>query len=191
VCVVRSRPPWSQVARKLTSPFPPHSNFFFPRPPRGFPKSIVRPTKTTSWSRLHLVRNSWFGGKKCCWRPDQHDCNGNGNSERNLPLGWPPKMMEGKFLLYTVEKHHGERVIVLGQVHLHAPLDESPCHPLDPGAICWKRCLECQSNTIVLQFWWCKSEATRLSCKILNSIQDQKTITFTSVTMQHVFFREL
>ncbi len=53
-CVVRSRPPWSQVAHKLTSPFPslPIPNF---HPPRGFPKSIVRPTKTRS--RLHIVRN--------------------------------------------------------------------------------------------------------------------------------------
>jgi hypothetical protein len=56
-CVVRSRPPWSQVARKLTfpSPFPPHSNF---STPWGFPKSIVHPTKTTSRSRLYIVRNS-------------------------------------------------------------------------------------------------------------------------------------
>jgi hypothetical protein len=67
-CVVRSRPPWSQVARKLTShsPFPPHSlpiPFPFPPPsnfpsPRGFPKSTAHPTKTTSRSRLHIVRNT-------------------------------------------------------------------------------------------------------------------------------------
>ncbi len=55
-CVVRSCPPWSQVARKLTSlsPFPPHSDF---PTPWGFPKSIVRLTKTTSRSRLCIVRN--------------------------------------------------------------------------------------------------------------------------------------
>jgi hypothetical protein len=47
------RPPWSQVACKLTSPSPfsPHS--LFP-PPNGFPNSIVRPSKTTSRHRLHL-----------------------------------------------------------------------------------------------------------------------------------------
>jgi hypothetical protein len=62
-CVVRSRPPWSQVACKLTSPspFPPH---FLPilisQPPRGFPKSIVRPSKTTSRSRLHIVWNMYM-----------------------------------------------------------------------------------------------------------------------------------
>jgi hypothetical protein len=55
-CVVRSRPPWSQVAHKLTSPFhslaiPSHSNF--PNP-RGFPKSTAHPTKTTSQSWLHI-----------------------------------------------------------------------------------------------------------------------------------------
>jgi hypothetical protein len=61
-CVVQSRPPWSQVARKLTSPspFPPH---FLPipisRPPQGFPRSIVHPTKMTSRSRLHIVRNRY------------------------------------------------------------------------------------------------------------------------------------
>jgi hypothetical protein len=30
-----------------------------------------------------------------------------------------------------------------------------------------------------------------LCCKTSNSVQDQKNITFTSVTMQHVFFIEL
>ncbi len=51
------RPPWSQVACKLTSlsPFPPHSNF---PTPHGLPKSIVRPSKTTSRHRLHIVRNT-------------------------------------------------------------------------------------------------------------------------------------
>ncbi len=48
---MRSRPPWSQVAHKLTSPspFPPHSKF---PTPRGFPEWFVRLTKTTSRSRL-------------------------------------------------------------------------------------------------------------------------------------------
>jgi hypothetical protein len=58
-CVVRSHPPWSQVACKLTSPSPtlpiPNSHS-----PQGFPKLIVRPTKTTSRSRLHIVRNSHY-----------------------------------------------------------------------------------------------------------------------------------
>ncbi len=38
-CVVRSRPPWSQVARELASPspFPPHSNFL------GFPQINCAP----------------------------------------------------------------------------------------------------------------------------------------------------
>jgi hypothetical protein len=61
---VRSRPPWSQVARKLTShsPFPPHSNF---PTPWGFPKSTAHPTMTTSRSSLHIVRNSydWYTDK--------------------------------------------------------------------------------------------------------------------------------
>jgi hypothetical protein len=54
--VLRSRPPWSQVARKLTSPspFPHHSKF---PSPQGIPDLIARPTKTTSRSRLHIVRN--------------------------------------------------------------------------------------------------------------------------------------
>ncbi len=49
--VMRSCPPWPQVARKLTSPssFPPHSKF---PTPQGFPEPIVRLTKTTSQSRL-------------------------------------------------------------------------------------------------------------------------------------------
>jgi hypothetical protein len=51
------RPPWSQVACKLTSPspFPPRSNF---PTPQGFPKSIVGPSKTTSRHRLHIARNT-------------------------------------------------------------------------------------------------------------------------------------
>jgi hypothetical protein len=55
--VVRSRPPWPQVARKLTSPspFPPHSNFLTSR---GFPKSILRLPEMTSRSRLYTVRNN-------------------------------------------------------------------------------------------------------------------------------------
>ncbi len=57
--VVRSRPPWSQVARKLTSPspFPPHSKF---PSPQGIPSLIVRPIKMTSRSWLHIVRNNYF-----------------------------------------------------------------------------------------------------------------------------------
>ncbi len=56
---MQSRPPWSQVARKLTSPspFPPHSKF---SSPQGITSLIVRLTKTTSRSRLHIVRNKKF-----------------------------------------------------------------------------------------------------------------------------------
>ncbi len=45
--MIRSRPPWPQVTRKLTSPFPslPHSKF---PTPRGFPELNMRLTKTTS-----------------------------------------------------------------------------------------------------------------------------------------------
>ncbi len=49
------RPPWSQVAGKLTSPSP----FPFPAP-NGSPNSIVRPPKTTSRHQLHLVRKNTF-----------------------------------------------------------------------------------------------------------------------------------
>jgi hypothetical protein len=45
-------PPWSQVACKLTSSSP----FQFPAP-HGFPKSVVRPSKTSSRHWLHIVRN--------------------------------------------------------------------------------------------------------------------------------------
>ncbi len=57
------RPPWSQVACKLTSPSP----FHFPAP-NGSPNSIVRPFKTTSRHRLHIVRNSKvpFGSATYC-----------------------------------------------------------------------------------------------------------------------------
>ncbi len=54
--VVLSCPPWSQVARKLTSPSPFLSLSKFPSP-QGIPSLIVRPIKTTSRSRLHIVRN--------------------------------------------------------------------------------------------------------------------------------------
>jgi hypothetical protein len=56
-CVVWSCKPWSQVACKLTSssPFPPHSKF---PSPQGIPSLNVRPTKTTSRSQLHIVRNN-------------------------------------------------------------------------------------------------------------------------------------
>jgi hypothetical protein len=55
----------------------------------------------------------------------------NCNSERNLPLAWPPKMLKEKFKLYTVEEHHGEQISVLGQIHRHAPVDEHPYHSQD------------------------------------------------------------
>ncbi len=45
------------VSLPIPSPFPPHSNF---PTPRGVPKSIVRPTKTTSRTRLHIVRNIYI-----------------------------------------------------------------------------------------------------------------------------------
>jgi hypothetical protein len=34
--------------------------------------------------------------------------------KKNVPLSWLPKMLKEKFKLYTVERHHGERVSVLG-----------------------------------------------------------------------------
>ncbi len=55
LAVIGSRPPRSQVTRKLTSPFlnpspfPPHSKF-------PVPKLIVRLTTTTSWYQLLLSR---------------------------------------------------------------------------------------------------------------------------------------
>jgi hypothetical protein len=59
-CVVRSRPPWPQVARKLTSPSsnPPQS---LPIPNSQHPRLIVRLTKTTSRLQLHRVQNSIRG----------------------------------------------------------------------------------------------------------------------------------
>ncbi len=53
-----SRPPWPQVTCKLTFPFPspPHS---FPIPNSQHPRLIVRLTKTTLWSRLLMVRNTY------------------------------------------------------------------------------------------------------------------------------------
>jgi hypothetical protein len=64
-CVVLSCPPWSQVTCKLTSPSP-----SLPIPNSHHPRSIVRPTKTTSRSRLHMVRNnnypSILGGEIAC-----------------------------------------------------------------------------------------------------------------------------
>jgi hypothetical protein len=57
------RPPCSQVACKLTSPypFPPHSNF---PSPQGFPKSVERPSKTTSLFPTRLLTSEdeckWF-----------------------------------------------------------------------------------------------------------------------------------
>jgi hypothetical protein len=60
--VIGSRPPWSQVARKLISPFPslPHSlpipPLFRIPDPLGFPELNMRLTKTTSWIWL-----AWSG----------------------------------------------------------------------------------------------------------------------------------
>ncbi len=61
--VMRSRPPWPQVALKLTSPSPspPHS---LPIPNSQHPRSIVRLTKATSRSRLLMVRNNTVCLKK-------------------------------------------------------------------------------------------------------------------------------
>ncbi len=99
-CVVRSRPPWSQVARKLTSPstFPPHSNF---PTPQGFRKSIVRPTKMTSRSRLHIVRNSmdmdiemqhWHGDATWIWR-----CSMDTNADIKWAWTWTDMDMDRNF----------------------------------------------------------------------------------------------
>ncbi len=55
--VIQSRPPWPQVTRKLTSPFP-SPPYSLPIPNSQHPRLIVRLTKTTSWSRLLMVRNS-------------------------------------------------------------------------------------------------------------------------------------
>ncbi len=59
--VMRSCPPWSPVACKLTSPFsfPPHP---FPIPNSQHPGSTVRFTETTLRFRLLLVRNRSFQG---------------------------------------------------------------------------------------------------------------------------------
>jgi hypothetical protein len=56
-CVVRSCPPCSQAARKLTSPSPFLPLSKFPSS-QGIPSLIVRPIKTTSRSRLHIVWNT-------------------------------------------------------------------------------------------------------------------------------------
>ncbi len=53
--MMRPCPPWSQVARKLTSPFSSHP---LPIPNSRHPRSTVRFTKTTLGSRLLLVRNT-------------------------------------------------------------------------------------------------------------------------------------
>jgi hypothetical protein len=63
--VIGSRPPWSQVARKLISPFPspPHSKF---PTPWGSPELNMRLTRTTSRIRLTRsgtnihIRNCYF-----------------------------------------------------------------------------------------------------------------------------------
>ncbi len=61
LAVIGSRPPWSQVARKLISPFPspPHSlpipSTFQNPDPLGFPELNMLLTKTTS--RIWLTRS--------------------------------------------------------------------------------------------------------------------------------------
>ncbi len=52
--VIGSRPPWSQVARKLISPFPspPHSSPFQNHDPLGFSQLNVHITRTTSQNWL-------------------------------------------------------------------------------------------------------------------------------------------
>jgi hypothetical protein len=62
LAVIGSRPPWSQVARKLISPFPspPHSKI---QTPWGFPELNMRLTKTTSqiWlTESRTVLNVWM-----------------------------------------------------------------------------------------------------------------------------------
>ncbi len=57
LCVIGSRPPWSQVTRKLTSPFS-TPQYSLPIPHSQYPRLIVRLTTTTSWSRLLMVRNT-------------------------------------------------------------------------------------------------------------------------------------
>jgi hypothetical protein len=80
LAVIGSRPPWSQVTRKLTSPFlnpstfPPHSKFPVPR-------LIVSLTTTTSWSRLLLSGTNTITNVKIveswlhpCWPSSQSGC---------------------------------------------------------------------------------------------------------------------
>jgi hypothetical protein len=54
---------WTDLPLPIPTPFPPHSNF----PTPGFFGSIVRPTKTTSRSGLHTVRNRYIAhnGQSC------------------------------------------------------------------------------------------------------------------------------
>ncbi len=75
-------------------------------------------------------------------------------------------MLKEKYLLYTVVKHHGEQVSLLGKIHCNAPLDEHPCHPLDQELsverVVWnakatKLC--CSSDDV-------NAKATRLCCKL-------------------------
>jgi hypothetical protein len=66
LAVIGSRPPWSQVARKLISPFPspPHSLPFPKSRPLGFPELNMHLTKMTS--RIWLTspeqegRKGWY-----------------------------------------------------------------------------------------------------------------------------------
>jgi hypothetical protein len=72
LAVIGSRPPWSQVTRKLISPFPspPHSHPLpipspFQNPDRlGFPELNMRLTKTTSRSWLTRCRTGRAGEKE-------------------------------------------------------------------------------------------------------------------------------
>jgi hypothetical protein len=59
--VIGSRPPWSQITRKLTSPFLTPSPSL-PIPNSQYPRSIVRLPKMTSWSLLLLIQNNFDYG---------------------------------------------------------------------------------------------------------------------------------
>jgi hypothetical protein len=77
--VMRSRPPWSQVTRKLTSPFssPPH-----PLPIQNSQhfRSIVRLTKTTSGNPAYKIQN-----RSCLGLSDTVTCKPfGGNAENSL-----------------------------------------------------------------------------------------------------------
>ncbi len=61
--VIGSCPPWSQVARKLISPSPPHSKI---PTPWSFPELHMRLTKTTSL--IWITRSRTIMSSKCLWR---------------------------------------------------------------------------------------------------------------------------